>query len=129
MKEKINKEHYYINKTRIAEIKNNETLFRKVIRIAQYESELDLGVNPLNFEQANVGNLTEKDFGYIRKVCDLVEKRFQNPHWLTKTLDAIEKKYEEKRYIRRGIRFDDELFKTGRGILESFLKEKYDERN
>jgi len=29
----------------------------------------------------------------------------------------------------RGIRFDDELFKVGRGILENFLKEKYKEEN
>jgi hypothetical protein len=124
---KINEEHYCINQKRFAEIKTNETLFRKIIRIAQYESELDLGVNPSNFEQANVGNLTEKDFEYIRKVCVLVEKRFQNPHWLTKTVDAIEKKQEIKYYSRRGVRFDDELFKTGRGILETFLKEHYDE--
>lgn len=117
------------NQTRFAELQHNEVLFRKVVRVAQYESELDLGVNPLDFEQANVGNLTEKDFEYIRRVCVLVEKRFQDLDWLAKTIDAIETKHIEPRRTTWGIRFDDELFKAGRGVLESCLKEKYNKEN
>jgi hypothetical protein len=127
--DKITKEEYFITKKRFQEIKSNKILFRKIIRIAQFESELDLGVNPLDFEQANVGNLTENDFEYIRKVCVLVEKRFQDSNWLAKTLHNIENKTYIKRRINRGIRFDDELFKAGRGVLESFLKEKHNEDN
>lgn len=118
------KEEHPLVQKRYEEIKNNEVLCRKLIRIAQFESEIDLGVNPSDFEQAHVGNLTEQDFEYIRKVCVLVEKRFQDSHWLAKTIETIEKKTEISPIIRRGVRFDDELFKAGRGILESFLKEK-----
>ena len=112
------------NKKNFEELKNNEELSKKVVRIAQFESELDLGVNPRKLEQANVGYLTEKDFEYIRRVCVLVEKRLHDPVWLTQTLEDIENKKEKKYRSTRGIKFDDELFKTGRGILENYLKDK-----
>lgn len=99
-------------------------LSKKIIRVAQYESELELGVNPSNFDQARTGYLSEKDFEYIRRVLDLVEKRLKDTVWLTKTISDIEKKsminYDSP---VRGIRYDDELFKAGRGILETYLKE------
>lgn len=104
--------------------KDNKLLSKKIIRIAQYESEVELGVNPSNFEQANTGNLTKKDFDYIRRVCVLVEKRLKDQDWLTKTLGDIERKAVVHDNPIGRIRFDDELFKAGRGILEKYLKEK-----
>lgn len=107
----------------IEELKKDEILFKKVLRIAQFESELDMGVNPASFEQANVGYLSERDFEYIKKVCVLVEKRLRDSSWLSQTLDNIENKYATKQHTAGGIRFDDELFKVGRGILESYQRE------
>lgn len=113
-----------INQMRFELLEGNEVLLRKVIRIAQYESELDLGVNPKSREQANTGYLSEKDFEYIKRVCVLVEKRLKDSHWLLKTIDSIHNKPVLKIQTLRGLRFDDELFKAGRGILESIIHEK-----
>ena len=107
--------------------KGDVLLSKTIIRIAQYESEIELGVNPSDFEQANTGNLTEEDFEYIRKIGVLVEKRLKDSDWLTKTINDIERKLVESYNPISGIRFNDELFKVGRGILENFLKEKYNE--
>jgi hypothetical protein len=112
-----------MNQTRFESLAQNEILLRKVIRIAQFESELDLGVNPTSSDQANTGQLTEQDFEYIQKVCVLVEKRLKDSNWLLRTLDSIDNKSAMNRDEIRGVRFDDELFKAGRGILESFLNE------
>ncbi len=121
----MNKEHTNRKLKTMEELKNNEDLFKQILKIAQFESELDMGVNPSDFEQANVGYLTEKDFEYIKKVCVLVEKRLRDPNWLEEIIDKIENKYVEKTNTITigGIRFDDELFKGGRGILESYIKE------
>ena len=116
-----------LNQLRLEALQNDEALLRKVIRIAQFESEVDLGVNPTNQSQANTGNLTEQDFEYIKRVCILVEKRLKDSVWLTNTLDEIENKSIYSRQRTRGVRFDDELFKAGRGILESVINEKYNE--
>jgi len=107
----------------IQELKDNGPLFKKIIKIAQFESELDLGVNPKNFDQAKAANLTENDFEYISKVCLLVEKRLRDPAWIRKTVDDIENLFKVKSGSIRGIRFDDELFKAGRGILETYLRD------
>lgn len=112
----------------IEELKNDEALFKKIIKIAQFESEMDLGVNPKDFDQAHVGYLTEDDFEYIDKVCMLVEKRLKDTNWLSKTLKNLEDLYDAKATTFRGIRFDDELFKAGHGILETHLKELKDKR-
>ena len=80
-------------------------------------------VNPNNLEQANVKYLTEHDFEYIKKVSALVEKRLRNSDWLEKTLDIIGNKFYAKKTTVVGIKFDNELFKVGRGILESYLIE------
>jgi hypothetical protein len=112
-----------MNQMRFESLGSNEVLLRKVIRIAQFESEVDLGVNPNSLSQANTGYLTEQDFEYIQRVCVLVEKRLKDSNWLVKTLDSIDNKSVLNKEIRRGVRFDDELFKAGRGILESFLNE------
>jgi hypothetical protein len=109
------------NQTRFEALRNDELKLRKVIRIAQFESEVDLGVNPTSLNQANTGYLSEQDFEYIRRVCVLVEKRLKNPDWIIKTLDTIENRSALNRDSIRGVRFDDELFKAGRGILESFI--------
>lgn len=100
----------------------DEVLFKKVLRIAQYESELDLGVNPKKVEQANVAYLSEQDFEYIKRVCSRVEIRLNDPDWLCETIQKIENKSNLVFSKSRGIRFDDELFKTGRGILENYNK-------
>jgi hypothetical protein len=126
---KWNKKPSENNQKTVDDIKQNDALFKKIIRIAQYESELEMGVNPSDFEQASTNTLSEKDFEYIRKVCVLVEKRVNDSEWLTTIIQNIEKKLEYRKSSIRGIRFDDELFKVGRGILESFLKEKYNFEN
>jgi len=107
----------------LEKLKKNEALFKKVLRIAQFESELDMGVNPKDFEQAKVSYLTTSDFEYIKKVCALVEKRLRDSDWLEKTLDTIEHKFSTKNNPIGGLKFDNELFKAGRGILESYLKD------
>lgn len=123
----FSEEQAALNKLRLEALQNDEALLRKVIRIAQFESEVDLGVNPTNQSQANTGNLTEQDFEYIKRVCILVEKRLKDSIWLTNALDEIENKSIYSRQRTRGVRFDDELFKAGRGILESVINEKYNE--
>mgnify|MGYP000858755924 CR=1 FL=1 len=110
------------------DINADKLLLKKIIRIAQFESEIELGVNPSDFEQANTGNLTEQDFEYIRKICGLVEKKLSDSTWLKNKINEIENKETKKIIYSRGIRFDDELFKVGRGILESFIIEKYKEQ-
>ena len=108
---------------RIEALRKDDVLFKKVLRIAQFESELDMGVNPKDFEQAKVSYLTTSDFEYIKKVCVLVKKRLKNSDWLEKTLDTIEHKFSTKSNPIGGLKFDNELFKAGRGILESYLKD------
>lgn len=107
----------------IKDIAGDEVLYKKIIRIAQYEAEMDMGVNPLDNEQAETAYLSERDFEYIKHITTLVETRLKDEVWLKNTLLEI----ENLTNIRppSGIRFDDELFKVGRGILESFLQEKY----
>ena len=106
----------------VEELKKFVTLYKKVLRIAQFESEVDMGVNPKNQDQADVSALTESDFGYIGKVCILVEKRLNNTTWMVNTIYEIENKFKAKPDHTRGIRFNDELFKANRGILESHLQ-------
>lgn len=115
------------NQKSFEEYKDNELLSKKIIKIAHFESEIELGVNPSDLEQANTAYLSEQDFEYIRKICVLVEKKLTDSTWLTKTIYDIESNLVVRRSSIRGIRFDDELFKVGRGILESFLIEKYKE--
>ncbi len=123
MHNRSDKEYFDIHLKIIKELKENEVLFKQVLNIAQFESELDMGVNPQNLEQANVGYLTEKDFEYINKVSNLVQNRLQNSDWLKKTLHTINNKFLPKKDPLVGVKFDDELFKIGRGILESYLKD------
>ena len=105
---------------RLQELKENDKLFKQVLKIAQAESEMAMGVNPTDRSQANVGLLNEGDFDYIEKICVIVDQRLRDCDWLEKTLDNIENKYTR---TMGGIRFDDELFKSGRSILENYLKE------
>lgn len=107
----------------VQQLKSHKTLYKRVLRIAQFESEVDMGVNPKNFDQADVSALTASDFGYIAKVCALVEKRLNNPNWIVDTIHEIENKFKTKPERTRGIKFNDELFKANRGILESHLQE------
>ncbi|ALO16606.1 hypothetical protein L21SP5_02986 [Salinivirga cyanobacteriivorans] len=104
-------------------LKHHEGLYEKVLNIAQFESELDMGVNPRNFDQADVSKLSERDAEYISKVCLLAEQRMSNSAWITNTLKAIERKFRSHSPTQKGIRFNDELFKGGRGILEHYLEE------
>ncbi len=105
--------------------KGIEVLCKKIIRIAQYESEIELGVNPSDFEQANTCYLTERDFEYINRVEALVEKKLKNLEWINATIDKIKGNAALFNYPLRGVKFDDELFRAGRGILENYLIEKY----
>ena len=121
----MNERESEMNQKRIESLGRNEVLLRKVIRAAQFESEIDLGVNPTSSDQANTGDLTEQDFEYIKRVSILVKKRLKDSNWLITTLDSIENKSALSREGIRGVRFDDELFKAGRGILESFINESH----
>lgn len=106
----------------INEFRNNKALYKKVLRIAQFQSEVDLGVNPKNSDQADVSSLSEVDFGYINKVCKLVETRLNDTKWLIKTIHEIKNKFKPTPESKRGVRYNDELYKPGRGILENYLK-------
>ena len=107
----------------VEELKTYKILYKKVLHIAQFESEIDMGVNPRNNDQADVSQLTETDSEYIGKVCRLVEKRLNDPQWLINVIHEIDNKFKAKKGTARGIRFNDELYKGGRGILEEHLKE------
>lgn len=102
----------------IVELINNSKLYKEVKRIAYSESEIDLGVNPLCNAQAKTSYLSEKDFDYIERVTRLVENRMSDNSWITKTINLLNSNSQ----VAKGIRFDDELYKPGRGILKSFLK-------
>lgn len=102
----------------IVELINNSKLYKEVKRIAYSESEIDLGVNPLCNAQAKTSYLSEKDFDYIARVTRLVENRMSDNSWITKTINLLNSNSQ----VAKGIRFDDELYKPGRGILKSFLK-------
>ena len=45
----------------------DEQLWKSIIQIAQFESEIELGGNPTDNAQAKVSLLTVKDFNYIEK--------------------------------------------------------------
>ncbi len=104
----------------IIELAKNKLLFNQVKRIAYFESEIDLGVNPICNAQAKTSILNEADFDYIGRVSRMVESRLSDSVWLNKTISYLNK----NRNPFKGIRFDDELFKPGRGILKSYLEEK-----
>ena len=91
-----------------------------MLKIAQFESEIDMGVNPINNEQANVALLNKSDFNYIDDVTKLVKEKLNDNIWIEKTIQIIKNQYK----TLGGVKFDDELFKTGRGILENYLKDK-----
>ncbi len=107
----------------LEELKKHENLYKKVLKMAQFESEVDMGVNPKNVDQANISNLTEEDFGYINEVNDLVTRRLNNTDWLANKLQSIEDLFKSKPASYKGTKNNNELFKGGRGILEDHLKE------
>lgn len=112
----------------LEELKNHNPLYKKVLKIAQFESEVDLGVNPKNVDQADISNLSEKDFDYINEVSTLVSQRLNNRVWLTRTLQSIEDLFKPKPASYKGTQNNNELFKGGRGILEHHLKDQKKER-
>jgi len=103
-------------------------LCKKIIRYAQYEAEIELGVNPSDYSQADTSYLSEKDFEYIKRVEAIVEKKLKNFDWVNKTIDFIKGNQQAFNSPIRGIKYDDELFRAGRGILEYYLKEKFDNK-
>lgn len=107
----------------VEELKDHKILYKKILHVAQLESEIDMGVNPRNNDQADVSQLTETDFEYISKVCLLVEKRLNDSSWLINAIHQIDNKFKNNRGVARGIRFDDELYKGGRGILEEHMRQ------
>ena len=104
------------------EFKISKDLWRKILRVAQFNSEIELGVNPLDIAQAKVSFLSQDDFGYIDKVDQLVEEKIRDLDWVTKTLNKIAPTKSENISSNAGIKFNDELFKGGRGILQRYLK-------
>lgn len=111
-----------INIQNIKDLMEYTELYKKVLKRAQFESEIELGVNPSNQNQTDVSALTESDVGYINKVCILVENKLNDIKWILNTIKCIEDKYKDTSKTN-GIKFNDELYKPGRGILEDYLKE------
>jgi len=108
-------------------ITNNEDtkeLQDKLKRIAYSESEMDLGTNPQDKEQALVRRLSRQDFDYTSKIETLVKKKLNDPIWIKNTKKIIE---ENENKEPSGIKFNDELYKSGRDILKSYAKENYDD--
>jgi len=112
-----------ITRMSIELLEKDDILLRKVIRFAQFESEVDLGVNPTSKSQAHTNSLSEQDFNYIDRVCVLVEKRLKDSKWLINAVELTLNKSVNNYQSVRGVKFDDELFKAGRGILETFYNE------
>lgn len=103
-------------------------MYLKVLKRAQFEAEVELGVNPTNENQADVSSLSEKDYDYINKVCKIVDKKINNIDWLTSTINNINNKFKNNSKTK-GIKYNDELYKGGRGILEEYLEKKYNNKN
>ena len=101
-------------------LKENLSLYKHVRRIAQFESEVDLGTNPLNKGQAKVSKLTPSDFNYINTVNELVQQRLNNPIWLTETI-RFTLNFHTPIKRPEQVKFNDELYKSGRGILQDFI--------
>ncbi|PLX15130.1 MAG: hypothetical protein C0599_17305 [Salinivirgaceae bacterium] len=108
----------------LEDLKKYDALYKEVLRVAQFESEVELGVNPKSLDQADVTYLSENDAGYINDVYKLVAKRLNNNKWLVKTVKIIEEKFLASPDSIKGVKFDNELFKGSKGILEDYLKEK-----
>jgi hypothetical protein len=99
-----------------------EELQRKLRQMAYAEAEIDLGVNPSDEEQAEIYKLGKKDFGYVAKADALAREKLNNPDWVKRATEKINKEINRE---SSGIKFNDELYHSGRGILESYNKEKY----
>jgi len=113
----ITRKYYIGYREGLSRLASDDSVLERIINRAYYESEMELGVNPKRFEQAHTANLSEKDFDYIRKVSSLAEKRLQDPEWLSDRLEKFENEEERITIPVPGIRYNDELFKGGRGIL------------
>src|ERR1035437_5521427 len=87
-------------------------------RMAYSESEMNLGTNPSSKEQADVYHLNDNDFDYISKVETLAKNKLNDPTWIKEAKEKINKKPSS-------IKSDDELFKSGRGILQSHTEKNY----
>ena len=107
----------------LEELKKYDSLYREVLNIAESQSEIELGVNPKSVDQADVTVLSENDSEYINKVYRLVARRLSDTDWLIKTIKIIEAKFLASPDSIKGVRYDDELFKGGKGILDRYLFE------
>lgn len=96
-------------------ILNRKNIEKDIIRLAYFESEIELGTNPRSITQAHPKNISVENFGYIDKVIANVEKKINDSKWLS----SAKIKLEDKKYNFSGIKFNDELYKPGRGILNS----------
>src|SRR6056297_2662842 len=94
----------------VEELKKYDALYCEVLKNAQFESEIELGVNPQSVDQANVNYLSEEDSEYIEKVYRLVAKRLNDSKWLVKTLKTIKEKFLTSPKTIKGVTFDNELF-------------------
>jgi hypothetical protein len=110
------------------DVKQFEALYKEVLHIAEFESEVELGVNPKSLDQADVTYLSENDSEYIDKVYKLVSKRLNDDKWLIKTVKIIEERFLASPDSIKGVKYDNELFKGHKGILEDYLKENKKER-
>jgi hypothetical protein len=106
----------------LEQLKQNKNLYKHVLRVAQFQSEMELGVNPSNVDQADVSNISKNDIDYINKVCTLAKKRLNNKNWIKTTLQEIDNLTKADHMSRKGTQNNNELFKGGRGILEEHLK-------
>jgi hypothetical protein len=108
----------------IDDLKKYDSLYKEVLNIAQFESEVQLGVNPKSLDQADVTLLSDNDSHYIDQVYKLVATLLNDSNWIIKTVKKIEKRFLASPDSIKGVKFNDEIFKSNKGILEEYLKEK-----
>ena len=97
---------------------NDNEILNKLKRRAYIEAEVDLGTNAQ--AKAEVSKLGPNDFNYIYRVEELVKQKLNNPGWVKNTKEQIEGGAGKP----SGIKANDELYHSGRGILESYAKEQ-----
>jgi len=117
-----NKYKACVNEQILNALDHNEDMIKKLMKVAQYESEMHFGVNPFSKEQAHTHYLSEKDFGYIYKVCTKISELLGDSEWIQRTISCIQERANITNSLK-GLSHDDELFKVGRGILQGSLKE------
>lgn len=105
------------------EVNKDEKILKELKQMAYSETEAELGTNVQ--AKAEVYKLGSSDFDYISRVEKLVKDKLGDPKWVEDTKRMIT---NEKNKIP-GIKLNDELYKSGHGILESYAQSKEADKN